>query len=156
MAQIGRQIMTILKLPMVSKKMKNILIISLALMMIGGCATQSVSPEKSSEEMAALHGSYWGSLRWNKAAIGGYDGIKFGMKPVMMVKLLPGEHSITAICYTGFDMLTTGMMAITRTINFQAEARHSYQVRCGSSGSGKTFWIVDKTSGEVVAGAAPP
>jgi hypothetical protein len=136
--------------------MKYILIISLALTIVGGCATQAVGPNHSSDEMAALHGSYWGSLRWNKAAIGGYDGTEFGMKPVMMVKLLPGEHSIRAICFTGFDMLTTGMMAITRTINFQAEAEHSYQVRCGSSGSGKTFWIVDKSSGEVVGGTAPP
>ena len=124
-------------------------------MIIGGCATQAVGPNHSSDEMAVLHGSYWGSLRWHKAAIDGYDGIDFGIKPVMMVKLLPGEHSITAICFTGFDMLTTGMMAITRTINFQAETGHSYQVRCGSHGSGKTFWIIDKTSNKVVGGFAP-
>ncbi|HBE92988.1 MAG TPA: hypothetical protein DDW55_10830 [Gammaproteobacteria bacterium] len=148
--------MTILKFTLVSEKMKNILIISMALIMIGGCATQSVSPEQSSEEMAVLHGSYWGSLRWHKAAIDGYDGIDFGMKPVMMVKLLPGEHSIAAVCFTGFDMLTTGIMAIPSTISFQAEAGQSYQVRCGSSGSGKTFWIMDKTSGKVVGGTAPP
>jgi hypothetical protein len=55
-----------------------------------------------------------------------------------------------------FAMLTTGMMAITRTINFQAETGHSYQVRCGSYGSRKTFWIIDKSSGEVVGGTAPP
>jgi hypothetical protein len=136
--------------------MKNILIISLALVIIGGCATQAIGPDHPSEEMATLHGSYWGSLRWNKAAIDGYDGIDFGMKPVMMVKLLPGEHSITAVCFTGFDPMTTGMFAITSTIRFQAEAGHSYQVRCGSSGSGKTFWIKDKTSGKVVGGYAPP
>lgn len=148
--------MSIQKLSFVLVRMKYALGISLFLMMIGGCATQSVSPEQSGVEMATLHGSYWGSLRWNKAAIDGYDGIDFGMKPVMMVKLLPGEHSVTAICFTGFDPLTAGMFTITRTVSFLAEAGHSYQVRCGSVGSGKTFWIVDKTSGKVVGGNAPP
>jgi hypothetical protein len=53
-------------------------------------------------------------------------------------------------------MLTTGMIAITKTINFQAKAGHSYQVRNDSSGSGKTFWIMGKSSGEVVGGTTPP
>ena len=143
------------RLSQVPEIMKYILMFSISLMMLYGCATQSISQDQTSDEMATLHGSYWGSLRWYKAAIDGYDGIDFGLKPVMMVKLLPGEHSITAICFTGFDPLTTGMFAITRTISFQAEAGHSYQVRCGSDGSGKTFWIKDKTSGKVVGGYAP-
>ena len=136
--------------------MKYILIILFALMIISGCATQPTSQDNPSDEMAVLHDSYWGSLRWHKAAINGYDSIDFGLKIVMMVKLLPGEHSINASCFSGFDPLTTGMLAITQTINFQAEAGHSYQVLCGSYGQRKTFWIKDKSSGEVVGGFAPP
>lgn len=131
-------------------------IVLILFLAISGCATQAKSPTLPDEEMAVLHGSYWGSLRWHKAAISGYDNVDFGLKPVMMVKLLPGTHSISAKCFTGFDMLTTGMMAIGRTISFHAESGHSYQVLCGSDGSGRTFWIKDKSTGEVVGGNAPP
>ena len=131
--------------------------ILLLLAVMGGCATQHVSTETdlSGDEMAVVHGSYWGSLRWHKAAISGYDDEDFGLQPVMMLKLLPGDHTLHATCFSGFGSMT-GMFTITSWISFHAEAAHSYQVLCDSSGSGRTFWIKDRSDGTVVGGTAPP
>ena len=131
--------------------------ILLLLTVMGGCATQHVSTDTdlSGDEMAVVHGSYWGSFRWHKAAISGYDDEDFGLQPVMMLKLLPGDHTLHATCFTGFGTMT-GMFTITNWISFHAEAGHSYQVLCDSSGSGRTFWIKDRSDGTVVGGMAPP
>jgi hypothetical protein len=137
--------------------MRTLPVIVLLLMIFGGCATQHKYAETdlSGDEMAVVHGSYWGSLRWHKAAISGYDDEEFGLQPVMMLKLLPGDHTIMAVCFTGFGTMT-GMFTVTDRISFHADAGHSYQVLCGPYGSGRTIWIKDRSNGAVVGGTAAP
>lgn len=134
--------------------MQLLTIIALAFVVIG-CATQPAVGELPDDETAVVHGSYWGSLRWHKAAITGYNGEAFGMRPVATLELLPGDHFITASCFSGFGPMT-GAFTMTETVSFRAEAGHSYQVRCGAYGEGRTIWIEDQSTREVVGGTAPP
>lgn len=130
------------------------LIIACVLIGLQGCATQPTTLDSPDEEMASVHGTYWGSLRWHKAVITGYDNTDFGLRPVAMVKLIPGQHSISAHCHSGFHSLS-GMLGTMGTISFDAEPGHSYKVFCGASGSRMTIWIEDQSDGSVVGGTPP-
>lgn len=134
--------------------MRLLIYIFFTMIVINGCATQPVTTDLPDDQLAHIHGSYWGSFRWHKAAINGYDGEDFGLRPVAMLNLSPGEHSISASCFSGFGTMT-GAFTVSNTIRFLAEAGHSYKVFCGAYGSGRTIWIQDQTTGKVVGGTPP-
>jgi len=135
--------------------MKRFALIILASFFVSACASQSGLSDLPDDEVATLHGSYWGSLRWHKAAISAYEKEDFGMRPVAMLELLPGSHTIWADCYSGFGAMS-GVITVKRAISFNALAGHSYQVLCDRLKTGGiTIWIRDRSSGEVVGGFAP-
>ena len=122
-----------------------------------GCATMYEAESASGEEPATIEGSYWGSLRYDKAAIKAIDEKDFGFRPVASASILPGPHSVRAHCFHGWSQLS-GAYGHDETLEFVAISSHKYQVKCnysGGIGGTQWTWIEDKTTGVVVAGNRP-
>jgi hypothetical protein len=122
-----------------------------------GCATMYEAEPASGEEPATIEGSYWGSLRYDKAAIESIDEKDFGFRPVASARILPGLHSVRAHCFHGWSHLA-GAYGHDETLEFFAISGHKYQVKCnysGGIGGTQWTWIEDKTTGAVVAGNSP-
>lgn len=131
--------------------------IAFSVLALTGCATVYEAEPVAGEEPATIEGSFWGSLRYDKAAIEAVDEEEFGFRPVASAKILPGPHSVRAHCFHGWSHLASAY-GHDETLDFIAISGHKYQVRCTYSGgiSGTQWtWIEDKTTGEVVAGSRP-
>lgn len=122
-----------------------------------GCATMYEVESAPGEEPATIEGSYWGSLRYDKAAIRGIDEKDFGLRPVAQASIMPGHHSVRTRCFHGWSPMS-GAYGHDEILEFIAVSGHKYQVKCkftrGVSGPQRT-WIEDKKTGEVVAGNRP-
>ncbi len=128
-----------------------------SILALTGCATVYEVEPAAGEQPATIEGSYWGSLRYDKAAIEAADEKEFGFRPVASAKILPGPHLGRAHCFHGWSHLA-GAYGHDETLEFIAISGHKYQVRCAYSGgiSGTQWtWIEDKTTGDVVAGNRP-
>jgi hypothetical protein len=125
-------------------------------MLVVGCAHQSYSGEaKSKEEIAVIQDSYWGSLRYDKAAIIGVDHDDFGAFGHERIELLPGTHKVYITCYHGWNVATAGLYGYNESIEFEAEAAHKYRARCKVVDGEQWTWVEDLDSGNVVGGEKP-
>ena len=134
----------------------HVVVMSAIVLALIGCATTYDGERAPEEEPATIEGSYWGSLRYDRAAIRGIDEKDFGLRPVANASILPGDHSVTARCFHGWGPMS-GAYGFVRTLEFTAVSGHKYQVKCkrGGPGGPAWAWIEDKTTGEVVAGDRP-
>lgn len=124
---------------------------------VSACATMYEGEAVSGEEPATIEGSYWGSLRYDRALIEAVDHKEFGFRPIASARILPGHHSVRAHCYHGWSHLA-GAYGHDEELEFIAVSGHRYQVRCGYSGGvhgTQWTWIEDETGGQVVAGERP-
>jgi len=131
--------------------------ISAIVLALTGCATMYEGKHAPGEEPATIEGSYWGSLRYDKAAIRGIDEKDFALRPVASASILPGHHSVRARCYRGWSPLS-GAYGHDEILEFLAVSGHKYQVKCKFNGGARGTlwtWIEDKTTGEVVDGNRP-
>lgn len=131
--------------------------ISIVSLAMGGCATMYEVEPGPGKEPASIEGSYWGSLRYDRALIKAIDEKEFGFRPVASASILPGHHAVTAHCFHGWSHLASAY-GHDETLEFVAVPGRKYQVKCkydnGISGTQWT-WIEDRTTGEVVAGNRP-
>lgn len=122
-----------------------------------GCATMHEGERLPKESVATIEGSYWGSLRYDKALMESIDEKDFGFRPVASAIILPGHHSVTVHCYHGWSHLA-GSFGHDETLELIAVAGHKYQAKCkliGGVMGTQWSWIEDKLTGEVVAGQRP-
>ena len=121
------------------------------------CATMYEGNHAPGEEPATIEGSFWGSLRYDRAVIEAIDEKDFGFRPVASASVLPGPHSVRAHCFHGWTHLASAI-GHDETLEFIALPGRTYQVKCtftgGATGTQWT-WIEDQTTGRLVAGQKP-
>ena len=100
----------------------------------------------SSDEMAVIVDSYWGSFRYSKAGIWGVNDTSLNFKE--RVKVPPGKHSVSIYCAHGYG-LGSQLYATLREVEFIAKPSHKYQVKCSENDGA---WIEDTATNEVVGG----
>ena len=83
----------------------------------------------------------------------GYSERHIDGKPVrgggVAVTVLPGERNLAFVYSTGC------VQGHVSGVNLNAKAGHGYELHTSSTGERIWTWVVDKNSGEVVAGAKP-
>jgi len=69
------------------------------------------------------------------------------------VEILPGKHEVSiGLIYMGLNTLKFGQF---QTFSFVAEAGHVYKADGNWNSGDNQIWIIDKESGQVVAGEKP-
>jgi hypothetical protein len=116
-------------------------------LLLTGCAT--IPPENggdvSPDDMAVITDSYWGSFRYSKAGIWGIDGTALNFTE--RVKIPPGRHTVKVYCAHGYG-LGSQLYASMRSVEFNAEPGHKYQVKCSKE---RGSWVEDTATSQVVS-----
>lgn len=105
--------------------------------------------EGASQEPATIDGDH---MLPSVAQIMDVDGksVGFGTSVIgTSVKLAPGEHSVRVLTFHGWTQMAP-MSGFNKTLHFEAEAGHNYDIRCERTSNGMRVWIEDKTTGTVV------
>jgi len=141
---------------MLKKYTSPYIIVLYSAFVVCGCAHQSYSGDSRAEgEIAVVHGSYWRSIRYDKAMIIGIDHDDFGTFGHESVELLPGKHKVYISCYHGWNIATASLYGYDEAIEFEAEPGHHYKARCKFINDKQWSWVEDSETGEIVGGYDP-
>jgi len=144
------------KAPSMKRVLSSGVLLVLCTLLIEGCAHQAyVGETLSSNEIAIVEDSYWGSFRFDRAMIIGVDHDDFGAFGRERVKLLPGKHKIYIMCYHGWNMATAGLYGRHEVIEFDAEANHEYRAYCSIIDDDQWSWIEELESASIAGGKKP-
>ncbi len=110
-------------------------------------------PARPEAELATLH--------LNRARAAMIDERRVARADYSRVQLLPGSHAIQWLCEYGVSVMIepSGFATRTASATVELQAGHGYSLHCDrTTGHGyRTFqWILDDTTGLVVAGDKKP